>query len=96
MFNYTIRKTIECGGDTDTNACIVGGMIGALIGFKSIDKFLIGKVFSFDCTKDGIDRPLFLSTKHYSALIIKSLIERRSLPGDTLEILNDYKPEDQD
>jgi ADP-ribosylglycohydrolase len=29
-----VRETIRFGGDTDTNACIVGGMIGALVGFK--------------------------------------------------------------
>ena len=28
-----LRTTIQCGGDTDTNAAIVGGMIGALVGF---------------------------------------------------------------
>ncbi|KAL6046962.1 ADP-ribose glycohydrolase ARH3 [Balamuthia mandrillaris] len=27
-----IKETISCGGDTDTTACIVGGMIGALQG----------------------------------------------------------------
>ena len=27
-----LKETIQLGGDTDTNACIVGGMIGALVG----------------------------------------------------------------
>jgi len=31
-----IKYTIKEGGDTDTNAAIVGGMIGALVGFNGI------------------------------------------------------------
>ena len=31
-----MRQVIKEGGDTDTNAAIVGGMIGALIGFNAI------------------------------------------------------------
>ena len=31
-FERAIQETISLGGDTDTNACIVGGMMGALIG----------------------------------------------------------------
>jgi len=31
-----IKDVISRGGDTDTNACIVGGMIGSAIGFKRI------------------------------------------------------------
>jgi len=31
-----IKKIIEEGGDTDTNACIVGGMIGAAVGYTAI------------------------------------------------------------
>ena len=29
-----MKEIISAGGDTDTNACIVGGLIGAAIGFK--------------------------------------------------------------
>jgi ADP-ribosylglycohydrolase len=28
------------GGDTDTNAAIVGGMMGALVGFNEIPQFM--------------------------------------------------------
>ena len=38
------------GGDTDTNAAIAGGMIGALVGFKNIPKHMSEKVLNFDCT----------------------------------------------
>jgi ADP-ribosylglycohydrolase len=32
MIFYVLSK----GGDTDTNAAIVGGMIGAIVGFKNL------------------------------------------------------------
>ena len=31
-----MKEVISAGGDTDTNACIVGGLIGAALGFKVI------------------------------------------------------------
>ena len=31
-----IRTVLEQGGDTDTNAAIVGGMLGALVGFTNL------------------------------------------------------------
>ena len=36
-----MREVIIEGGDTDTNACIVGGLIGAAIGLKVLCKFLL-------------------------------------------------------
>jgi len=38
-------------------------MIGALVGFHNIPKKMIEKLLNFDCTKDGIKRPKFLSVK---------------------------------
>ena len=35
-YRNAIRLTIQQGGDTDTNGCIVGGMMGALVGLTSI------------------------------------------------------------
>lgn len=44
FYYKAIRETIRLGGDTDTNACIVGGMIGALVGFHRIPKHMIEKI----------------------------------------------------
>ncbi len=33
-----LREVMKRGGDTDTNACIVGAFIGALVGFAKIPK----------------------------------------------------------
>jgi ADP-ribosyl-[dinitrogen reductase] hydrolase len=37
----SIRQVIKEGGDTDTNACIVGGMIGALVGMNGIPEEMV-------------------------------------------------------
>lgn len=36
LYRETIKRMLMEGGDTDTNAAIVGGMIGALVGFNGI------------------------------------------------------------
>lgn len=48
-YDEAIRKTLEKGGDTDTNACIVGGLMGAGNGYKNIRSDIKGPVFAFDC-----------------------------------------------
>ena len=35
-YGYAIKEAIRQGGDTDTNACIVGGLIGAAVGSDGI------------------------------------------------------------
>ncbi len=50
FFLKALRETINLGGDTDTNACIVGGMIGALVGIKKIPGYMLDILLKFDCT----------------------------------------------
>ena len=38
------------GGDTNANASIVGGMLGALLGLKALPEMMVEKVLNFDCT----------------------------------------------
>ena len=87
---YALIKTLEVGGDTDTNACVVMGMVGALVGYKSLPVELLGKVLSFDCTKDIIKRDKFLSVKYNAVPLINHIINNRPQKGDNLKILNDY------
>lgn len=49
FYYKAMRYTTQLGGDTDTNACIVGGMIGALVGFRNIPVYMIDKLLAFDC-----------------------------------------------
>ena len=89
----SIRAIITEGGDTDTNAAIAGGMIGALVGFNNIPDYMIDKIIKFDCTKvtksqqNGIRRPYFLSTKIYLLQNIQKLIEL--IPSKDLNIVKE-------
>ena len=89
MFYDSISQVIQEGGDTDTNACIAGGMLGALLGIKGIPEYMVQKVVSFDCTKvashfdlegkgdEGRSRPDTLNTKKWALKNIKELIKIR-------------------
>ena len=52
MFMESLRIVIQMGGDTDTNACIVGGIIGALVGVNNIPPYMVGKVLNSDCMQE--------------------------------------------
>lgn len=49
-YEEAILETLTKGGDTDTNAAIVGGMIGALRGADAIPGYMKGPVLLFDCS----------------------------------------------
>ena len=49
-YENAIFQTLLRGGDTDTNACIVGGMMGALYGFHGIPEEMRETVLDFDCS----------------------------------------------
>jgi ADP-ribosylglycohydrolase len=50
-FHEAIKKTLMCGGDTDTNACIVGGVMGAYWGESHIPSSMKVPVLTFQCDK---------------------------------------------
>ncbi len=56
-----LKATLEGGGDTDTNACIVGGLLGALHGYSELPQYLVQKLLKCDTDK-GRARPLWLRT----------------------------------
>lgn len=60
-FEESIFQTLLKGGDTDTNAAIVGGLMGAFHG--RIPDELSKPVLDFDCTKDGRIRPVTYSVR---------------------------------
>ena len=67
------------GGDTDTNACIVGGLVGALVGIHNIDTEMIRSLLSFDCVTQDSIRPEFLSVQRHALKNIAKLIKYRPL-----------------
>ena len=79
-FRSSITQTLALGGDTDTNACIVGGLIGAYYGFDRLisndaNRTAIYKVLDCD-VQLGQPRPSKYTSKNLvnqlSALISKT------------------------
>ncbi len=64
-----IGETLSGGGDTDTNACIVGGLIGAACGAKEIPEEMTQPVLNCDTQQGANPRPQFLSTTQVQLLI---------------------------
>ena len=68
--NYTdaLLETLAGGGDTDTNACIVGGLIGAAVGAEAIPLPLRNAILTCE-TAQGRPRPDFLHPRQVPALV---------------------------
>jgi ADP-ribosylglycohydrolase len=52
-----LRETLAGGGDTDTNACIVGGLVGARWGAASIPEAMRAAVLGCDTRRGKNPRP---------------------------------------
>lgn len=59
-FEDAIRTVLMKGGDTDTNAAIVGGLVGC---YQEIPVYMMNAVLEFDCTTQGQIRPSMYSVK---------------------------------
>lgn len=61
-YEKAISEVIQCGGDTDTNAKIVGNLFGAYYG-NCVPSYMSDVVLNFDCTK--VDNPFFKRPAKY-------------------------------
>lgn len=68
-----MREILAGGGDTDTNACIVGGLIGAADGINAIPAEMARAVIECDTSKGRHPRPDFLKGRHIPALAAQCL-----------------------
>ena len=67
-YETSIAQTLSGGGDTDTNACIVGGLIGALHGGNSIPMLMQKRLLECN-TQLGRPRPEWLHTTKLNELV---------------------------
>lgn len=81
-----IKEILSVGGDTDTNACIAGAMIGALLGTNAIDSTMVQITLEHDPTGEGCIRPDWLSVGGATINNIQTLIKVRA--GDSCMIVN--------
>lgn len=68
-YEISITQTLLGGGDTDTNACIVGGLIGALHGVDSIPALMRDRLLECN-TQLGRPRPKWLHTTQLNELVL--------------------------
>lgn len=68
-----LRETLAGGGDTDTNACIVGGLMGAVSGLQSIPESMVERVLKCNTNQGEHPRPRFLQANQVPKLIKKIL-----------------------
>jgi ADP-ribosylglycohydrolase len=73
-YREALRETLRGGGDTDTNACIVGGMIGALHGEMGVPRSMVEAVMNCDTAK-GRPRPGWLQTQEQLPRLLDALAE---------------------
>lgn len=76
-YKHGIIDTLIRGGDTDTNAKIVGNVLGALHGMDCIPDYMSEPVMTFDCVKHnvkktliGINRPSMYGVKYFMKRLI--------------------------
>jgi ADP-ribosyl-[dinitrogen reductase] hydrolase len=68
-FFEAIRETLSGGGDTDTNACIVGGLVGAACGAVAISDEMKIPVLNCDTNSGKHPRPDWLHAKQILILV---------------------------
>ena len=72
-YETAISETLLGGGDTDTNACIVGGLIGTAVAIDGIPEKMSHSVLNCDTSLGKHPRPAFLHPKQVDDLISKLL-----------------------
>mmetsp|Transcript_5352 Transcript_5352/g.9828 ORF Transcript_5352/g.9828 Transcript_5352/m.9828 type:complete len:356 (-) Transcript_5352:1183-2250(-) len=81
-----IRETLAIGGDTDTNAAIVGGLIGSAVGYEALPREWLEKVETYTYEeKGGRSRPPFL----YQPSIKQQVLDLLLLAPETLTYIID-------
>ena len=72
-YESALRETLAGGGDSDTNACIVGGLVGAAVGLNEIPASMVNAVVHCDTSRGTKPRPQAYSTADI-ALLVKQLL----------------------
>ena len=83
-FEEAMKDIIERQGDTDTNAAVVGGLLGAAYGIKSVPSALIDKVMRLD-TNRGIYSPKRSLVQLFEIAIDSPSSLKVSWDGETYE-----------
>ena len=89
IYDFAIEQTIMLAGDADTNAAIVGGLIGAFVGVSNMPQNKVKKVLECNHSKGNTkSRPDFVKPQIDGFTCIMTLL---SLAPKTLEIVKETK-----
>ncbi|CAI2370853.1 unnamed protein product [Moneuplotes crassus] len=76
FYEASMKEILKGSGDTDTNACIAGGLLGAIVGFHNLPELPRKKVLAWEYKGGkGIKREKFLTPKHYAESLIQKLYD---------------------
>lgn len=81
-YKAIIAEVLSYAGDTDTNAAIVGGLIGCYLGKKKLPEAYIKKIDNCDTRNGGQYRPYYYTPKYVLKTVIENITKNAS---DTLE-----------
>ena len=94
FFKKCLSQTLNQDGDTKANGVIVGGLIGALVGYNKIPKAEVEVILNYDCENAKLPRPRSYSVRKHAILQVDKLIECRPFSDVEIAImqLNDPEP----
>jgi ADP-ribosylglycohydrolase len=72
-YEEALRVTLLGGGDTDTNACIVGGLLGAKLGISAVPTAMREAVLGCDTKSGRNPRPEDLHPRDVPSLVARLL-----------------------
>ncbi|CAI2369180.1 unnamed protein product [Moneuplotes crassus] len=77
FYEEAMVEILMGAGDTDTNACIAGGVIGAILGFDKLPEIPKDKVLNWDYSDnhEGRERPDYLVPKDKVEKLIEDLFK---------------------
>lgn len=78
-YETALKEMLSGGGDCDTNACIVGGLVGARVGLKAIPEVIWHPVVRECDTTRGRERPKWLLARDALELA-ETLVTQRTAP----------------
>jgi len=75
-YRHSVKETLRRGGDTDTNCCIVGGIMGAYHGLSKLPADAVHKVLTCEQNTPGerMNRPDFVNPAKGSPQLIEQLL----------------------
>ena len=90
IFDWSMRQCCVLGGDSDTNAAIVGGLVGAYVGLDKISALKVKKVLECRLTREGPRSQYRAKFIQPGLGCIDEMIQLTAIAPNSLEIVDQY------